>query len=143
VATKGSQQDATNLDNSNDDDRISNGWTGSVQDVEDNAHGDVADVAQLIVGDESQPLRRNLDDSYLLSMFISETGSTHVDILYNLHSGILNVEINEDGDVITISHGFCPTFHYLKNLKEKIIYNPKWKKDDDNNQRFIKLHEIL
>jgi len=82
--------------------------------------------AGLIVEDEvpNMRLRRSIDDSYLISQFLSADGFDHVNVLYNLHSGIrlatVTVEVTHGGMALTITHGFCPSIHNIHSFKETI-----------------------
>jgi len=105
------------------------------------------DNSGLIVEDRDVVIARSLDNSFLISQFLSDDGYRHANILYNLHSGILldsiMVEVTNAGTTLTISHAFCPSFHNVQDFAASIIGYPLLREDDDENgTRFRSLHEV-
>jgi len=99
--------------------------------------------AGLIVEEEvpNMRLRRSID---VISQFLSADGFEHVNVLYNLHSGIrlgtVTAEVTHSGMALTITHAFCPSFHNVHAFKEAI--KGLFAKDRDQEFRFRHLVEV-
>jgi len=100
----------------------------------------------LIVDDFIPTFRCSINDSYLISQFLADDGYDHVDIVYNLHSGIclrtITAKITQNGMILLICHALCPSFHNLSTFNELIKANPLLEGNKDNDVRFRHLQEV-
>jgi len=82
----------------------------------------------LIVDDFIPTVRCSIDNSYLISQFLADDSYDHVDIVYNLHSGIrlrtITAKITQNGTILLICHALCPSFHNLSTFNELIKADP-------------------
>jgi len=91
-------------------------------------------------------VKHNINNSYLISQFLAANGYDHVDIVYNLHSGIhpamITAEVAQNGLTLLIYHALCPVFHDLSAFIKLIKKDCELEDNYDNAVRFRHLQEV-
>jgi len=107
---------------------------------------DEEEPEELIVDDFAASARCSIDDSYIISQFLSVDGYHHVNILYNLHSGTrlktITAEVIHSGQTLLLRHALCQSFHNPNAFIQLIKDNGILKGDRDNDVRFCHLQEV-
>jgi len=116
--------------------------------IEEILPADDESVSGLIVdvGGYANNNKCSLNDSYLLSQFLSKDGYKHITLLFNLHSGIelktVQTEVTHGGMSLNISHALCPTFHDIETFEALVRKDPDMEHDKDEGLHFSSLHEV-